>query len=56
MYGLYLPFKLRKAVWKLGELKFKPEARNFEFLLLGQKLSLVMFQKMAYVSRLLTIF
>ena len=48
-YGLYLPFKLRKAVYKLGELKFMPSSRNFEFVLLGQKLALVMFQKMAYV-------
>jgi hypothetical protein len=52
-YGLYLPFKLRKAVYKLGELKFMPSSRNFEFVLLGQKLALVMFQKMAYVRSLL---
>ena len=51
-YGLYLPFKLRKAVYKLGELKFMPSSRNFEFVLLGQKLALVMFQKMAYVRSL----
>ena len=50
IYGGWLPYKLRRAVYKLGELKFDPYHKNFEFVLLGQKLVLVMIQRFLYFS------